>query len=115
MLRILGSARRLCDGLTRRDLLHVGNLGEFGLGLSHLLRWSGAWDTHANHYPRLKEYLLPGFDLPTPPCPTAPTAPCGSSARGACPGAALGFSDANPHTCCYSGTSIPWVSTRFTT
>jgi hypothetical protein len=22
-----------------------------------------AWDTHANHYPRLKEYLLPGFDL----------------------------------------------------
>lgn len=21
-----------------------------------------AWDTHANHYPRLKEYLLPGFD-----------------------------------------------------
>jgi hypothetical protein len=26
-------------------------------------RFSGcAWDTHANHYPRLKEYLLPGFD-----------------------------------------------------
>ncbi|HYT93350.1 MAG TPA: DUF1501 domain-containing protein, partial [Gemmataceae bacterium] len=24
---------------------------------------SCAWDTHANHYPRLKEYLLPGFDL----------------------------------------------------
>jgi hypothetical protein len=23
---------------------------------------SCAWDTHANHYPRLKEYLLPGFD-----------------------------------------------------
>jgi hypothetical protein len=22
-----------------------------------------AWDTHAFHYPRLKEYLLPGFDL----------------------------------------------------
>jgi hypothetical protein len=22
-----------------------------------------AWDTHSNHYPRLKEYLLPGFDL----------------------------------------------------
>jgi hypothetical protein len=21
-----------------------------------------AWDTHANHFPRLKEYLLPGFD-----------------------------------------------------
>jgi hypothetical protein len=25
-----------------------------------------AWDTHANHYPRLKEYLLPGFDLAYP-------------------------------------------------
>ncbi len=24
---------------------------------------SCAWDTHANHYPRLREYLLPGFDL----------------------------------------------------
>jgi hypothetical protein len=22
-----------------------------------------AWDTHANHFPRLKEYLLPGMDL----------------------------------------------------
>ena len=25
-----------------------------------------AWDTHANHYPRLKDYLLPGFDLAYP-------------------------------------------------
>ena len=25
-----------------------------------------AWDTHALHYPRLKEYLLPGFDLAYP-------------------------------------------------
>src|SRR5207244_8603416 len=25
-----------------------------------------AWDTHANHYPRLKEYLLPGFNLAYP-------------------------------------------------
>jgi hypothetical protein len=24
---------------------------------------SCAWDTHANHFPRLREYLLPGFDL----------------------------------------------------
>lgn len=24
--------------------------------------FSGAWDTHQNHYPRLKQYLLPGFD-----------------------------------------------------
>lgn len=24
--------------------------------------FSGGWDTHQNHYPRLKNYLLPGFD-----------------------------------------------------
>lgn len=24
--------------------------------------FSGGWDTHQNHYPRLREYLLPGFD-----------------------------------------------------
>ena len=32
MFRVLGSARRLCDGLTRRDLLRVGTLGFLGLG-----------------------------------------------------------------------------------
>lgn len=30
MLRILGSPKRLCTGLTRRDLLHVGGLGLLG-------------------------------------------------------------------------------------
>lgn len=24
--------------------------------------FSGGWDTHENHYPRMKDYLLPGFD-----------------------------------------------------
>jgi len=38
MLRIFGTRRKLCDGLTRRDLLHVGGLGAFGVGLSDLLR-----------------------------------------------------------------------------
>jgi hypothetical protein len=38
MIRILGSAQRLCDGLTRRDFLHVGGLGVLGLGLSDFLR-----------------------------------------------------------------------------
>src|SRR5437868_6160101 len=32
MLRVLGHSKRLCDGLTRRDLLRVGGLGLFGLG-----------------------------------------------------------------------------------
>jgi hypothetical protein len=38
MLRILGSPKRLCDGLTRRDMLWAGGLGLFGLGLRDYLR-----------------------------------------------------------------------------
>jgi hypothetical protein len=34
MIRVLGGPKRLCDGLTRRDLLHVGSLGMLGMGLS---------------------------------------------------------------------------------
>src|SRR6266704_6107123 len=37
MLNLLGSPRRLCDGLSRRDFLRVGGLGAFGLGLSDYL------------------------------------------------------------------------------
>ena len=37
MLRILGSPKTLCDGLTRRDFLHVGGLGALGLGLGDAL------------------------------------------------------------------------------
>ena len=35
MLRILGNHKRFCDGLTRRDLLHVGALAPFGLSLAN--------------------------------------------------------------------------------
>ncbi len=38
MLRILGSTTRLCDGLTRREVLRAGGLGLFGLGLTDLAR-----------------------------------------------------------------------------
>ena len=38
MLRILGSRKTLCNGLSRRDLLHIGGLGLFGLGLSDLFQ-----------------------------------------------------------------------------
>src|SRR5688572_10747082 len=38
MLRILGSRKTLCDGYSRRDLLHLGGLGLFGLGLADLFR-----------------------------------------------------------------------------
>jgi hypothetical protein len=37
MLRILGHPKRLCDGISRRDLLHVGGAGILGLGLNGLL------------------------------------------------------------------------------
>ena len=39
MLRVLGSHKRFCDGLTRRDLLHVGALAPLGLTLAG---WSRA-------------------------------------------------------------------------
>ena len=42
MLRILGSKRRLCDGLTRRDWLNIGGLGFLGVGLSDVLRLKDA-------------------------------------------------------------------------
>src|SRR5580765_5696306 len=38
MLRILGSPKRLCSGLTRRDWLRVGGLGLAGLSLPEVLR-----------------------------------------------------------------------------
>src|SRR6516225_64818 len=42
MLRFLGSRKTLCDGLSRRDFLHIGGLGAFGLGLDGLLRLQDA-------------------------------------------------------------------------
>jgi hypothetical protein len=42
MLRILGSARRLCDGFTRREMLRAGGLSLFGLPLADLLRFQEA-------------------------------------------------------------------------
>jgi hypothetical protein len=38
VLRLLGSPKTLCDGLTRRDLLHVGGLGAFSMTLPGFLR-----------------------------------------------------------------------------
>ena len=37
MLRILGSSKTFCDGLTRRDMLWAGGLGLFGLSLADVL------------------------------------------------------------------------------
>lgn len=38
MLRVLGNSKRLCDGLTRRDLIQAGALGAFGFTLADFLR-----------------------------------------------------------------------------
>ena len=37
MLRILGTKKQLCDGLTRRDFLQVGGIGVFGLSLGNAI------------------------------------------------------------------------------
>lgn len=37
MLRILGSRKKLCDRITRREMIQAGGLTAFGLGLSDLL------------------------------------------------------------------------------
>ncbi|MBI1903894.1 MAG: DUF1501 domain-containing protein [Planctomycetia bacterium] len=42
MLRILGSARTLCDRLTRREMLQAGGLSMLSLGLADLLRLKAA-------------------------------------------------------------------------
>ena len=40
MFSILGQNTRLCDGISRRELLRVGGLSAFGLSLPQLLRAS---------------------------------------------------------------------------
>jgi uncharacterized protein (DUF1501 family) len=51
------AARRLIEAGTKFVTVFWDGYGQFA---------SCAWDTHSNHYPRLKEYLLPGFDLAFP-------------------------------------------------
>ncbi|MFO0968669.1 MAG: DUF1501 domain-containing protein [Gemmataceae bacterium] len=47
------AARRLVEAGTTFVTVFWDGFGQFS---------ACAWDTHDNHYPRLKEYLLPGFD-----------------------------------------------------
>lgn len=48
------AARRLVEAGSKFITLFWDGYGLFG---------GCAWDTHSNHYPRLKNFLLPGFDL----------------------------------------------------
>jgi hypothetical protein len=42
MIRVLGNARQLCSGLTRRDMLRIGSLGLAGMCLPELECWRAA-------------------------------------------------------------------------
>ncbi len=50
-------ARRLVEAGCRFVTVFWDGFGQFA---------NCAWDTHNNHFPRLKDYLLPGFDLAYP-------------------------------------------------
>lgn len=61
MLRILGSRKRFCDGVSRRDFLHAGGL--LGLGLADVLRLQEAKAgpgpaTKLPHFGRAKSCIL---------------------------------------------------------
>ncbi|MBL8864232.1 MAG: DUF1501 domain-containing protein [Planctomycetia bacterium] len=51
------AARRLVEAGCKFVTVFWDGYGQFG---------NCAWDTHQNHFPRLKEYLLPGFDRAYP-------------------------------------------------
>ena len=62
MLRILGQPKKLCNGLTRRDMLQAGALGFFGLGLNDYFRLSEVQATPAKsvgrHFGQAKSCIL---------------------------------------------------------
>jgi hypothetical protein len=60
LLRILGSPTRLCDGLTRREMLRAGGLSLFGLGLADYFRLTAgaASRTPAKGFGRAKSCIL---------------------------------------------------------
>ncbi len=59
MLRVLGSTKRLCTGLRRREFLQVGGLGAAGLGATGLMSGSAV---RASNGPESNEgSRLPGF------------------------------------------------------
>src|SRR5262249_1554729 len=61
MLRILGSARTVCNGVTRREMLRVGGLGLAGIGLVDLLRLqeaSAASEPRPKSFGKAKSIIL---------------------------------------------------------
>lgn len=58
MLRVIGDRYRLCDELTRRDVLKVGALGLGGLTLSQLLRAEAAAGIRNSHKSIIMVYMV---------------------------------------------------------
>src|SRR5262245_22713336 len=58
MLRILGAPKRLCDGLTRRDLLLAGGLSACGLGLGEVSSASPSDEQRRQGFGRAKNVIL---------------------------------------------------------
>jgi hypothetical protein len=60
MLRVLGSTKRFCNGMTRRDALWAGGLSLFGLGLSDYLRATANEPEQKNekHFGKAKSCIL---------------------------------------------------------
>lgn len=56
MLSILGSPRKTCDGLSRRQILQAGGAGLFGLSLPQLLAAESALS--AGHQPKAKSVIF---------------------------------------------------------
>jgi hypothetical protein len=60
MLNILGSKKRLCDGITRREMLQAGASGLLGIGLADLMRSSAAASGSARprHFGKAKNVMI---------------------------------------------------------
>ncbi len=58
MLHVLGSSKRLCDGLTRRELLRTGGLGLFGLTLADLAKAQASPSRPVAHFGQAKACIL---------------------------------------------------------
>src|SRR5262249_20625381 len=60
MIRLFGQPKTLCDGITRRDLLHLGGLSLLGLNLADYSRLHAAQTTSASagSFGRAKSCIL---------------------------------------------------------
>ncbi len=92
MLRVLGSPKRLCDGISRRDLLQAGGVSLLGLGVGDLAKAAATDRARAKHVILLFLYggasQLDCFD-PKPHAPEDIRGPFGTVAT-RLPGVRLG-------------------------